>query len=312
MKKFLSLLSAAAIAVTSFATVASAAMTEDNFKPEWVVKVDRVEDGYAVIEVGVEVDKDLATSKSGSKYTGQAITSAELRLDFDADLFDPSDIGGDPVIGGADYNAVEDFYYVSFSWANAIANVVKTEDKYVTFGYFWALLNDADMTADEINALDFATEELAIIEIGDWQKVSAAKADITSYRSDGNGNFPVTVAIGEEPVTPPTPPAPTASVAITAAKKTTDANWIAENGNTMFWGVDFANGGFNGTAVAKIFSNDKERELTIATPADTAINGEASFGVFVIVGDSADALGLTVTSGDVTATAAPVAYADAE
>lgn len=305
MKKFLSLLSAAAIAVTSFATVASAAMTEDNFKPEWVVKVDHVEDGYAVIEVGVEVDTDLATSKTGAKYNGQAITSAELRLDFDETIFDSTDIAGDPIIGGADYNAVEDFYYVSFSWANAIANVVKTEDKYVTFGYFWALLNDDTMTADEINALDFATPELAIIEIGNWENVAAAKADITKYRSDGNGNFDVAVTIGTE--VPPVVP----GVEIAAAKKTTDANWIAEYGNTMFWGVDFVNGGFNGSAVAKIFSADKERELNIVSE-DADINGDASFGVFVIVGDSEDAIGLTVTSGDVTDTEAPVKYAEAE
>lgn len=310
MKKFLSLLSAAAIAVTSFATVASAAMTEDNFKPEWVIKVDRVEDGYAVVNVSIEVDTELALAKSGAKYTGQAITMTDLLLDFDTEIFDASDIAGDAAFGTMDYNAVTDNYYASFLWNNDV-NLAK-QGTVINHGDFWALLNDPNMTAEELNAMDFATVEYAGLQIGDWQKVSGNKADITSYRSDANGDYDCAYTVGTEPVTPPTPPAPTASVAIKGAYKTTDANWIAEKGNTMFWGVDFANGGFNGTAVAKIFSDAKERELTIATPADAEINGEASFGVFVIVGDSTDAIGLTITSGDVTATAAPVAYADAE
>lgn len=303
MKKFITLLSAALISVASLATVASAApIADDVFKPTIAADITKVTSkGNATITftANLESDLDLAYDEDEEIWTGFGIRGSGIKMTVNADMFEVAEVA----LGEA-YNKLED--------------VVASEDKVAVLGTVKAQLKAAYIgkSVAELNALNFGDVYFAELIISSWEEADDFKQELTQtkYRDDGQGNFAIDLSktrIGTY-VDEPTPPAPTASVAITAAKKTTDANWVAEYGNTMFWGVDFANGGFNGTAVAKIFSNDKERELTIATPAETAINGEASFGVFVIVGDSADALGLTVTSGDVTATAAPVAYADAE
>lgn len=307
MKKFITLLSAALISVASLATVASAApIADDVFKPTIAADITKVTSkGNATITftANLESDLDLVYDEDEEIWTGFGIRGSGIKMTVNTDMFEVAEVA----LGEA-YNKLED--------------VVASEDKVAVLGTVKAQLKAAYIgkSVDELNALNFGDVYFAELIISSWEEADDFKQELTQtkYRDDGQGNFAIDLSktrIGtyvDEPVTPPTPPAPTASVAISAAKKTTDANWIAENGNTMFWGVDFANGGFNGTAVAKIFSDAKERELTIATPAETAINGEASFGVFVIVGDSTDAIGLTVTSGDVTATVAPVAYADAE
>lgn len=303
MKKFLTLLSAALISVVSFATVASA---EDVYKPTVALDVTNVlPNGNAIITATLDVAKDLDFNNQGDGYdwvNGSGITSWQINMALDENIFKK------------DSAIVTGTYSLDFTKVKASKNGV------VTIGTANIGLQDAykGKTKAELNALKFASVTNAVFEITTWVDCfdvmdSSTITSQINYRSDeANGAIGVDLSATRIGTYVDAPPAPTASVAISAAKKTTDANWIAENGNTMFWGVDFANGGFNGTAVAKIFSDAKERELTIATPADTAINGEASFGVFVIVGDSTDAIGLTVTSGDVTATAAPVAYADAE
>lgn len=305
MKKLLTLLSAALVAVASLATVASA----DAISPSFAIEISDVSEGYAIADILVEADTELALTKAGPRYTGFAVTEMQGNFNFNSDLFvlDPIE-EAIPESGKAtvSYNNVTGNFVAANTWGGNINNVITTTDNKVSVGCVWLLLKDDSMTADDLNKLNIAEVSFAKIIVGEWKNETGTAVKLfTTYATDGTGSEDCGVRVGipaEEPK---------AGVEIAAAKKTTDANWIAEYGNTMFWGVDFVNGGFNGSAVAKIFSADKERELNIVSE-DADINGDASFGVFVIVGDSEDAIGLTVTSGDVTNTVAPVKYAEAE
>ncbi len=318
MKKFLSLLSATAIAITSFATVASAAMATDNYKPEWIIEVDSVDDGFAYINVGIEVDAPLAYSTEDDRnYTGVAITSAELRLLFDSEIFDPESAYpmDSAEFASGDYNFEEGYAFVQHSWGNKIAGTaVTTEDSnYIFYTQFEVQLLDNTMTAEALKALDYVDVSLAIVEIGTWDNVRANRADITKYRSDGAGNFDCayTLVKAVEPDEPEVPDEPAADVTIKGAYKTTNSAWTA--GNTLWWGVDFAAGKFPGEARATISNGSKSKVVAIGAAGDFAIGGAVSFGVYAIVGDSKDALSLTVEAeGAETGTsAAAVAYADA-
>lgn len=282
MKKFISMLAGVVMASSLVAVTAFAA----GGNPNWSMTIDNAE-----VEVGDIVTVQLGTEK---KTLGADV----VNVYYDTDKFEFVDIAD---ADGCLFSKEEaEFKFAAGAYLEPGHNPAMK-----TVAFMW-VGTGAEKTMK-------ANEEVAFIT---FKAIEAGEAVFSlKEQSSGTDGFKgdvdaqtVTVK-GSEPVTPP---APTASVAIKAAKKTTDANWVAEYGNTMFWGVDFANAGFNGEALVKIFSADKERELIVKTPADAEVNGEASFGVFVIVGDSEDALGLTVTSGDVTATAAPVAYADAE
>lgn len=296
MKKLLTLLSAALVSVASLATVASA----DAISPSFAIEISDVSEGYAIADILVEADSEIALAKSGPRYTGFAVTEMQGDFNFNSDLFvlDPIE-EAIPESGKATvaYNAVTGKFVAANTWGGNINNVITTTDNKVSVGCVWLLLKDDSMTADDLNKLDFVDVSFAKIIIGEWQNQTGTGVKLfTTYTTDGSGDAECGVREGI--------PAdePTASVDVTGAFQTTDEAWIAANGKTIYWGVDFANGGFNGTAVAKIF-NEAGDERILNIVQDGEINGDASFGVFAILGDKTDALKLTVTSGDVTDTA---------
>lgn len=298
MKKLLTLLSATLVAVASLATVASA----DAISPSFSIEISDVSEGYAIADILVEADTELALAKSGPRYTGFAVTEMQGNFNFDSDLFVLEPIEeAIPESGKAtvSYNSVTGNFVAANTWGGNINNVISTTDKKVSVGCVWLLLKDANMTADELNKLDFADVSFAKIIVGEWQNQTGTGVKLfTTYATDGSGTEDCGVRVG----TPA--PAVVPEVDVTGAFQTTDANWIAENGKTIYWGVEFKNGGFNGTAIAKIFNETgTERELEIKAAPEAEVNGNATFGVFAILGDKTDALKLTVTSGTVTDTA---------
>lgn len=280
MKKFLTLLSAAALTVTAFATVASAAITEDVYKPEWVIEVADVdEEGYAQIDVKIAVDTELAYTVSKGKYTGTALSMTDLILTFDETIFDASDISGDTTsfggFGTLVYNKVEDVYKVSFLWNNDATLTKQGKEFY--HGCFWALLNEdyANKTVDELNAMDFATVVKAGLQIADWAKVTGDLADVNSFYSDGTAKFDCAYRVGAEVVEPDEP----------TYNKGTAGNEF-DGKASKYWTVDFAE--WTGAADVSLTDGTTTKTINVTTAEDSEydIAGAVSFYVYVI-GDAA-------------------------
>lgn len=191
MKKFITLLSAAFIAVASLATVASAApMTTDTYEPKAVLDIVALDEGAAVVQIGFEVNEDLGLTNVGSKYvpkyTGYAFTAWQIDIDFNKEILNADE--------AYVFNPVAGSYNGDFTLA------LGSTDKLVDMGIAVIPVQAAyaDLTAEELNKLDFATVTYAEAEITNWNEATAAKNFLTqtSYRSDGKGDFPVASRIG--------------------------------------------------------------------------------------------------------------------
>lgn len=289
MKKFLTLLSATLISVASFATVVSAdPMTTDIIKPEFVLEISSVDGGYAVADVVVEVETEASLTKSGPRYTGYAITDIQGNFVFDGEIFaiakPAEDAIPEPGKANVVYNPVENIFNAANTWGGNVNNVIQTADKRVVLGCVWLPLSDAyaSMTAEELNALDFATISYAEIIVGQWANgTGTTLATQTTYRTTDTGDFIAGTRVGAEKLPDPEPPVD--------EKDYGKAGNDFEGKKSKYWTVDFAE--WTGTADVSLTDGTRTETINVTTAEgseDYVIGGAVSFYVYVIGNDIAN------------------------
>lgn len=275
MKKFITLLSAALVAVASLATVASAApIAEDTFKPTAALDIVDLDEGAAVIALSFEVEEDLGLTNVGSKYvpkyTGYAFTAWQMDIDFNEEILD--------IDNAILYAPVAGTYNGDFTLA------LGSEDKIVDMGIAVIPVQAAyaDKTAEELNELDFAEITNVVCEITQWEAASAAKnfTTQTKYRTDGAGDYVPGSRVGVEADEPVTPPAPEYDFG-TAGNE-------FEGKASKYWTVNYEAGEFTGTDVIELSDGETTKSINVTTAEGFSIGGAVSFYVYVIGNDIAD------------------------
>lgn len=284
MKKFLTLLSAAFIAVVSLATVASA----DEYKPTVALDVVAVlPNGNAIVNAAINVEKDFDFVNSGNEYydfvNGTAITAWQIDLNANEEIFAQ---GSAQVIGN---------YGFDFS------KVLTSKDKVVTLGTAIVALKDAykAKTVAELNALNFAEVKFAAFTVSTWKDAMDAKkaetiVSVTEYRSDGLGES-IKFDLSATRIGTYVPggegddedePTDFGDYTLTAKKPAADAWKEATGKNAVYWGVKFDEGKFADYSKAVFTAGEDSKELTFWTEDDFVINGEVEFAVYVIADQS--------------------------
>lgn len=278
MKKFITLLSAAFIAVASLATVASAApITEDVFKPTIEADITKLNKNgdKATVTFKVNVESDLDLYCEDDYWYGFGMRSWQIDIDTNNDIF------------------VDDVVKVG-SAVNDLKSVLVSEDGAVVITKAIALKPEYQgKDVAVLNALPFGEVTYAEFIISSWDEADDFSQEVTQtkYRSDDDGDFVIDLSVTrvgtyvDEPVTPPAPPADPDFVL--TEKTDADAAWEAETGkNAVYWGVKFAEGKFNNYSKVVFKAGEETRERVFKAGDGFVVNGEVEFAIVVIADEA--------------------------
>lgn len=275
MKKFLTLLSAAFIAVASLATVASAApIAEDTFKPTIALDITKTVSGRAVITATADLSKELDLRNDGDAETwiatGFGLTGWQVDLDLNTDIFTDASKS------------------IAGSYLGAFANAKVSTDGVVTIGTATIKLTDAykTMSVEDLNKLAFADVTYAELIVTEWNEgfEAAEMVSETKWRSDSAGDYPIDLSVTRVGVG-----ADIEEPTWTAA----DASWAAPAGKkAIWWGFKFEDGSFGGHQFITVTDGAEvptTKTVGIGAAEDFDIDGDVEFAVAVILDEATDA-----------------------